>query len=164
MPVPIKIEMETGNPQSSPGEVSRVVELLGGDLVLHRQVVTSFDAHEALLAGLPGAALTHLMDRLSVVNQETFLGEGVGISARTVQRKQKSLGALDLEQSRRLWKFAQILSKATNIFGSQEEAEQWLLRPALALEQNRPIDLLATPAGEALVEDLLGRIEYGVYV
>jgi putative toxin-antitoxin system antitoxin component (TIGR02293 family) len=39
----------------------------------------------------------------------------------------------------------------------------WLERPALGLEQRRPIDLLSTTAGVKLVEDLLGRLEYGVY-
>jgi len=34
---------------------------------------------------------------------------------------------------------------------------------ATGLDQRRPIDLLTTPAGVELVEDFLGRIEYGVY-
>jgi len=42
-------------------------------------------------------------------------------------------------------------------------AEQWLERPAIGLDQWRPIDLMTTPAGLELVEDFLGRIEYGVY-
>jgi putative toxin-antitoxin system antitoxin component (TIGR02293 family) len=49
------------------------------------------------------------------------------------------------------------------VFGSQEEAEQWLERPAIGLDRQRPIDLLATPAGIDLVEDHLNRIRYGVY-
>ena len=49
------------------------------------------------------------------------------------------------------------------MFGSQEEAEEWLRRPAMGLDQRRPIDLLATPAGVELVEDFLGRLKYGVY-
>jgi len=53
--------------------------------------------------------------------------------------------------------------KATEIFGSQEEAERWLDRPALALGGNRPINLLSTPAGIELVESHLERIEFGVY-
>jgi putative toxin-antitoxin system antitoxin component (TIGR02293 family) len=57
----------------------------------------------------------------------------------------------------------EILAKATEIFGSQEEAVRWLDQPALGLEQRRPIDLLETPAGVKLVEDFLGRLEYGVY-
>lgn len=42
------------------------------------------------------------------------------------------------------------------------EAEQWLERPAIGLDQRRPIDLLGTPAGVELVEDYLERLEYGV--
>ena len=38
-----------------------------------------------------------------------------------------------------------------------------LERPAIGLDQRRPIDLLATPAGAKLVEDFLSRVEYGVY-
>jgi putative toxin-antitoxin system antitoxin component (TIGR02293 family) len=57
----------------------------------------------------------------------------------------------------------EILARATEIFGSQAEAERWLEQPALGLDQQRPIDLLQTPAGVKLVEDFLGRLEYGVY-
>ncbi|WP_366928851.1 antitoxin Xre/MbcA/ParS toxin-binding domain-containing protein [Phenylobacterium sp.] len=39
--------------------------------------------------------------------------------------------------------FAETLSRATPIFG----AEYWLERPALGLDQRKPIDLMATPAG-----------------
>jgi putative toxin-antitoxin system antitoxin component (TIGR02293 family) len=70
---------------------------------------------------------------------------------------------LSLEQSGRTWKFAEILARATAVFGSQQEAEQWLERPAIGLDQRRPLDLLATQAGVRLVEDFLQRLEYGVY-
>ncbi|MGY3582846.1 putative toxin-antitoxin system antitoxin component (TIGR02293 family) [Bradyrhizobium sp. USDA 4341] len=49
------------------------------------------------------------------------------------------------------------------MFGSQEEAEQWLERPAIGLDQRRPIDLLATPVGIELVEQYLKRLAYGLY-
>ena len=58
---------------------------------------------------------------------------------------------------------AEILVKATAVFGSQQEAKQWLERPAIGLDQRRPIDLLATPAGAKIVEDFLTRVEFGVY-
>jgi putative toxin-antitoxin system antitoxin component (TIGR02293 family) len=61
------------------------------------------------------------------------------------------------------WKLAEIPSRATTLFGSQAGAEQWLEQPAIGLDQRRPIDLMATPAGLELAEDFLGRIEYGVY-
>jgi putative toxin-antitoxin system antitoxin component (TIGR02293 family) len=60
-------------------------------------------------------------------------------------------------------KIAEILARATTLFGSQAAAEQWLEQPAIGLDQRRPIDLITTPAGLELVEDCLGRIEYGVH-
>ena len=50
------------------------------------------------------------------------------------------------------------------MLGSRTEAEQWLERPAIGLNQRRPIDLLATTAGVEIVENYLERIEHGVYM
>jgi putative toxin-antitoxin system antitoxin component (TIGR02293 family) len=86
------------------------------------------------------------------------------MSLRTIQRRKEAPSKrLNQEQSGRTWKFAEILAKATAVLGSQEEAEQWLQRPAMGLDQRRPLDLLATPAGVEIVQDFLGRLEYGVY-
>jgi putative toxin-antitoxin system antitoxin component (TIGR02293 family) len=79
------------------------------------------------------------------------------------RRKDAPDKRLSPEQSSRAWKFAEILGRAVALFGSQADAENWLERPAMALEQRRPIDLLSTPAGVESVEDHLTRLEYGVY-
>lgn len=147
-----------------PGLLARVAALLGGTAVLCMPLTSPIDAHELLLRGLPGTALMHLIDTLSFVHKTESLERAMGISLRTVQRR-RDLPAkpLSQEQSGRTWKFAEVLARATGVFGSQAEAEQWLERPAMGLDQRRPIDLLATPAGLQLVEDFLGRLEYGVY-
>jgi putative toxin-antitoxin system antitoxin component (TIGR02293 family) len=152
-------------PVAEVGEIQRVAELLGGARILRRHVRNSLDAHELLLEGLPGRALTHLIDRLVIIGWATSLEKAVGISLRTLQRRKNAPAEpLSQEQSGRTWKFAEILAKATAVLGSQEEAEQWLEQPAIGLDQRRPIDLLATPAGVEMVEDFLERLEYGVYM
>jgi putative toxin-antitoxin system antitoxin component (TIGR02293 family) len=89
-------------------------------------------------------------------------GDGIGL--RTYQRRKDAPDKrLSLEQSGRTWKFAEVLGRAIELFGSQPEAEEWLERPAMALEQRRPIDLLSTPAGVESIENHLTRLEYGVY-
>ncbi|MBV8455574.1 MAG: DUF2384 domain-containing protein, partial [Acetobacteraceae bacterium] len=119
---------------------------------------------DVLVGGLPSAALTHLVERLTVLRKPDLLEKAVGMSVRTLQRRREgSTKPLSQEQSARTWKFAKILAKATEVFGSQQEAERWMERPAMALEQRRPIDLMTTPAGVEIVEDLLRRLEYGVY-
>jgi putative toxin-antitoxin system antitoxin component (TIGR02293 family) len=144
----------------------RVADLLGGFRVLHRRLSNPLDAHELLSNGLPGAALTHLVSNLHVLRNPESLEKAVGMSLRTFQRRRDPAAKakpLTAEQSARTWKFAEILAKATEVFGSQAEAEAWMERPAIGLEQHRPIDLLTTPAGVEVVETFLGRLEYGVY-
>lgn len=148
----------------APNDLQKVVDLLGGPRILSRRITSTLDAHELLLDGLPGSALTHFVSRLLFIQTDS-LEKAFGMSLRTFQRRKDAPDKpLSREQSGRTWKFAEILAKATDVFGSQEEAEQWLERPAIGLDQRRPIDLLATPAGIELVEQYLTRLAYGVYV
>ena len=114
--------------------------------------------------GMPRAALAYLVAQSALQQSPDFFERALGMSRRTFQRsKHAPRKPLSKEQSGRTWKFAEILAKAIEVFGSRDEALAWFERPALGLEQRRPIDLLATPAGAKLVEDFLGRLEYGVY-
>jgi putative toxin-antitoxin system antitoxin component (TIGR02293 family) len=143
----------------------RVVKLLGGGRVLRRRPKDSLATHELLMHGLPGKATVHLLGGLQVLETRESVEKGLGMSLRTYQRhKDRPDKMLDPAQSGRTWKFAEILAKATTVFGSQERAEQWLEAPATGLNRRRPIDLLATPAGLELVEDFLERLDTGVYV
>jgi len=145
--------------------LERVSSLLGGTQILRRALRNTLDAHEMLLRGLPGQALSNLIDSLVILDRTTSLEKAVGISLRTFQRRRDEPSKLlSKEQSGRTWKFAEILAKATEVLGSQKEAEEWLERPAIGLNRQCPIDLLETPAGVELVEDYLTQIEYGVYV
>ena len=144
--------------------IERVIEILGGPKVLKWRLRGPLDAHELLLRGLPGAALTHLVDSLVLLHDPVSLEKAVGISLRTFQRRKADPGKLlSQEQSSRTWKFAEILAKATAVLGSRTEAERWLEGPAIGLNQHRPIDLLATTAGVEIVENHLERLAYGVY-
>jgi putative toxin-antitoxin system antitoxin component (TIGR02293 family) len=145
--------------------VRRVADLLGGVGTLKRRLTSALDAHELIERGFPGACLTKLVANVSLFQRSDSFEKAIGISQRTFQRRkaEASPRTLSVEQSGRAWKFAEILSRATTIFGSQPEAEQWLEKPAIGLNRHRPIDLLSTPAGTELVEQYLERIDFGVY-
>ena len=146
-------------------QVEEVVDVLGGSKVFKTRPAGPLDAHDLLLQGLPGAALTHLIDSFALLKDPATLEKAVGISRRTVQRRKSApVKLLSREQSGRAWKFAEILAKATAVLGSRKEAERWLEREAIGLDRRRPIDLLATTAGVEIVESHLERLEYGVYV
>jgi putative toxin-antitoxin system antitoxin component (TIGR02293 family) len=149
---------------SDKARVAVIAELLGASRTLRRVPQTPLEAHEMLLRGLPSKALHHFVESLVVLRWDEAFAKALGMSQRTYQRHTSATtGPLNQEQSGRTWKLAEVLAKATAVFGSREAAEQWLKQPALALDQRRPIDLLATPAGVELVEDFLVRLEYGVY-
>ncbi|WP_461321142.1 type II RES/Xre toxin-antitoxin system antitoxin [Bradyrhizobium diazoefficiens] len=156
---------ETDRPQ--PIEKTRlaaVASLLGAPSTFRKVPQSPLEAHEMLLNGLPSKALLHLVENLALLRWDDSFAKAIGMSHRTYQRH-ASAGAKPLspEQSGRTWKLAEVLAKTTSIFGSMLEAEQWLGRPAIGLNQHKPIDLLATPAGVELVEDFLVRLERGVY-
>ena len=123
------------------------------------------DVHDRLLRGLPASALLALADRLKVLRLDEALGSAIGMSERTFQRWKKHPPdqPLSPEVSSRLWKFAEVLNRACEVFSTQEAAEDWMRRPALALDGRRPVDLLATQAGVEAVEELIGRLKYGVF-
>jgi putative toxin-antitoxin system antitoxin component (TIGR02293 family) len=146
--------------------IRRTVNLLGGKSTLHRAIHSRLEAHDLLRDGLPGHALKHLVTYVGILRtpHHGSLEKAVGISLRTYQRRKDAPDKrLSQEQSGRAWKFAEILGRATDLFGSQDEAEEWMERPAMALDQRKPIDLLSTPAGIESVEEHLTRLEYGVY-
>ncbi|HEY8696357.1 MAG TPA: antitoxin Xre/MbcA/ParS toxin-binding domain-containing protein [Rhizomicrobium sp.] len=145
-------------------DLARVQKLFGGRQMLGRTVKTQFEAHELLNDGLKAKALDYLVRKKIVHVPQEDVFKAIGISERTYQRQRKlPERSLNSDQSGRAWKFAEMLSEATSIFGSQTEAERWLERPALGLNRQRPIDLLTTSAGRRLVATFLTRLKYGVY-
>ncbi|WP_428486987.1 type II RES/Xre toxin-antitoxin system antitoxin [Rhodopila sp.] len=156
------VEMSSVGTAANP--IGLIAALLGGDRVLRRHLETPLDAHEMLVTGLPGEALLHLVESFEILRRRVVFEQATGISLRTIQRRRGTpIQMLSREQSGRTWKLAEVLARATSLLGSREAAEQWLERPAMGLDQRRPIDLLSTPAGMALVEAFLERLEYGVY-
>jgi len=145
-------------------EMDRLVDLFGGSEALKHRVATPLDAHEMILEGIPGRAFENLVDGLSVISPSEAFESAIGMSLRTFQRyKANTMRVLSPEQGSRAWNFASALARATVVFGSQAEAEGWMLRPAMGLNERRPIDLLATTAGTELVQTYLDRMDYGVY-
>jgi putative toxin-antitoxin system antitoxin component (TIGR02293 family) len=143
-------------------DIQTAAELLGGARILRHRPGTPVEVHDLILRGLPVESVAFLITRVVNLPKATVVEKGIGISQRTMQRHAPK-GRLSPEQGNRAWKFATILAKAIKVFGSREAAEGWLQRPAVGLNGQRPIDLLTTVAGAELVENFLGRLEYGVY-
>jgi putative toxin-antitoxin system antitoxin component (TIGR02293 family) len=60
-------------------------------------------------------------------------------------------------------RLAQVYSTALETLGDGQKAAEWLKTPNRALRGGRPLDQLDTDPGVREVENVLGRIAYGVY-
>jgi putative toxin-antitoxin system antitoxin component (TIGR02293 family) len=86
------------------------------------------------------------------------------MTERTLRRRAKTPHmALASAQSAKVLRFAEILLKAEDVLGSRAAAERWLVKPLFGCEGRTPLDLLSNSYGERMLEDVLGRIEFGVY-
>jgi putative toxin-antitoxin system antitoxin component (TIGR02293 family) len=150
-------------PASASDLPRETAELLGGRRILHGEVTSEVEAHRLVLEGLPASAMAGLVASLSAMTFGSVLS-ALGVSQRSFARRKASPKTrLPSDESARLWQLAGIVAQATGVFGSKEEAELWLERPAAPLGDEKPIDLIRTPPGVQLVKQYLTRIEYGVY-
>ena len=115
---------------------------------------------EVLRAGLPVHELDDLQTSLAVPMEK--LVPMLGISKATLHRR-KAEGRLDQAESDRVVRFARLMGKAVEVMESEENARQWLTAPQFGLGGAVPLEYAETEVGAREVEDLLGRIEYGVY-
>jgi putative toxin-antitoxin system antitoxin component (TIGR02293 family) len=143
------------------GDMS-VVKVLGGQRLLGKRILNPLDLIDVVEAGLPRLVADRLQQRLDWSDNE--LAHGLGVSGKTLQRIGKDADArLTPAQSDRLFRLARIVGFAEEVFEDGERAHRWLKEPQRGLGNRTPLALLATEAGAREVEDLLGRIEFGVF-
>jgi len=142
-------------------ETQVIANVLGGRKVLGKTVKTPDDLAKLVRQGLPASSVSTLAVKLSLGN--AVLSSKLGIPQRTMTRRLSQGSRLTAAESDRTVRLARIYADATEMIGDEERAVQWLLTPNRALGGERPLDRLDTDIGAREVEDLLGRIAYGVY-
>jgi len=121
---------------------------------------TSFEMIEMIDQGLPFQEFEDLQACLDLPKVQ--LAELVGISKATLHRREASL-YLHPAESDRVIRYARLLGRAIDVFESLDAARRWMKAPQFALGHAVPLQFASTETGAREVEDLLGRIEYGVY-
>lgn len=137
------------------------LDVMGGSPALGQQVHNQLELSELIMRGVPRKAALVVRARLNLTEQE--FAHSLGISPRTLQRQARAVvKRLNPAQGDRLYRLARIVAFAEEVFEQPERAHRWLQEPQRGLGNHRPLDLLQNEAGAREVEDLLGRIEYGV--
>jgi len=91
------------------------------------------------------------------------LRSAVGIAPRTFTRR-KDEKKFSREESDRIVSLSRLFAQTIELFeGDKEAAQSWLNNPNHAFGGRTPLDIAATETGTREVENLIGRLEHGVF-
>jgi putative toxin-antitoxin system antitoxin component (TIGR02293 family) len=124
------------------------------------KVKHSSDLIRQIQKGLRFSELETLQNSLEMPFEQ--LAAKLSISRSTLQRR-KAAGRLSPDESDKVMRFSRLLEHATNVFGDIDKARAWLKHPQYGLGGAVPLDYAETEIGAQEVDNLLGRIDYGVY-
>ena len=116
---------------------------------------------ERVKAGFSFRTFEHLQHNLALPADE--VADLVQITKRTLARRRRE-GTLTSEESDRVLRASRMLGKALALFeGDIDAARAWLTTPAPALASRTPQQVASTELGAREVENLIGRLEHGVF-
>lgn len=137
-----------------------VVDALGGTGVFRGATEpTADELRDRIKQGLPYRSFESVRERLQLTVPEA--STVLRMPARTLARR-KQARRLDADESDRLYRLARVAAHAMAVFGAEDKVAAWLRRPNRALNGEMPVRLLDTDLGVRQVEDVLGRLEYGL--
>ncbi len=123
----------------------------------------TFDAaslQERIAAGLPFQALERFQGKLNLPMTE--LAGLLHIRMRTLSRR-KEEGRLRPEESDRLLRATRLFGRVLDLFeGDLDKAREWFGSPQAGLGGATPLSFARTDLGSREIENLVGRLEYGI--
>ncbi len=92
-----------------------------------------------------------------------LLASVIDIPERTLARR-RNAGRLEPDESERLLRVANLFEKCVDLFeGDVKASVNWLTSPKKALNGQTPLLYARTELGAREVEDLIGRLDHGIY-
>jgi len=136
-----------------------IVRLLGGKKAVGRAVRTHADLDEAIQAGLPRAALEHLMSAVAPESERAKLRNRV--VPRASYQRSKVLSAAHSATTERL---ARITALAQSVWEDDAKAQRFLWSEHPELRHRKPIEVALTELGAREVEEVIQRGLHGLPV
>lgn len=85
------------------------------------------------------------------------------VPKRTLARRKAMREPLTVEETDKALRLERIAVQAGRVFGEADKAQRWLRKAKRELKGETPLAYLASEAGARVVEDMLFRIEHGIY-
>ncbi len=116
-------------------------------------------AFDAAAARVAPAALGDLA-RHGYSEDEIF---ALVVPKRTLARRKAANEPLTIEETDKALRLERIAVQAQRVFGDAEKAHRWLRKAKRELKSETPLAYLASEAGARVVEEMLFRIEHGIF-
>lgn len=156
----IKNKSKDAGRSASKGSRLDMMRLLNVPIGTKKNISSDFDVLE-LSAALTKASVDSVAGYLGVTRKN--LAEKIlNLSVKTIERKTPR-AKLDKRLSSHVIEIARVLEHASEVFEDEEKIKRWLHKENRALNNKKPVDMLDTLSGINMVDDILGRIEEGVY-
>jgi putative toxin-antitoxin system antitoxin component (TIGR02293 family) len=111
--------------------------------------------------GLPVAELIRFGKQAGFSTEE--LTRLIQIPSRTYARRVASNGRLKASEGERAVRLMRLFDRAKQVFGTDENTRGWFNTRILALGRKTPLEYAQTEPGAREVENIIGRIEDGVF-
>ena len=85
------------------------------------------------------------------------------VPKRTLARRRSDNELLTVEETDKALRLGRIATLAEKVFGDPAKAHRWLRKAKRSLGGETPVAFLASEHGARIVEEMLGRIEHGIY-
>lgn len=125
------------------------------------RVNNTMELIQAIGSGFPFSTLERVRKETGLPMER--LAGSIGLSARTLTRRKKEK-KLSTTESDRLVTLTRLLTQAVELFEGQKPAAlRWFVQPNRAFGTLSPLEMAATETGAREVENLMGRLEHGVF-
>lgn len=126
--------------------------------------VLSLAPSDLILQMRRGLGYSHISRLQSVIDVPLKrIAELAGVAPRTLMRRRRS-GRFSSDESERLLRLSRVVQLTVSLFEDDlPAARNWLLAPRDALDGNSPLEYARTEIGAREVENLIGRLEHGVF-
>lgn len=142
-------------------EVEKVVQVLGGEAVLGRDVRSLLDLEETVTRGLPVEALEHCADAV-YASPKARQGFVYSVVPRATWKRRLRSRRLKAGESEKTERLARVIATARHVWDDDDDARAFLEAPHPELGGKRPLDAAMAELGARHIEDILWAIYYGL--
>ena len=155
-------ESKVSEPGSAPyGINSGFVQWLGIPTGISKSIISAFEVLKLGSSGITKDSINNLASHIGI-SRKNMAEDIFNVSVKTFERKDNK-EKLDKKTSSHAIEIAKVVQHAYEVFRDEAKLKLWINRENKALNNIKPVQLFDTLSGLNMVNDILGRIEHGVY-